>query len=110
MLFAMYSPHMSTMPSISYFNNCDTKLCHFDFATEDEVTNVINKSPTKSCELDPLPTNLLKDCAKITKIVNQSLSSGILPMSFRSVLVKPLLKRQSLDPEILKNYRPVSNF
>ena len=109
-----FSPHICTMPSIAYFDNCDTKLCLFDVATEDEVNNVINKSPTKCCELDPLPTNLLKDCANvlvpvITKIVNQSLSSGIFPMSFRSALVKPLLKKPSLDPEILKNYRPVSN-
>jgi hypothetical protein len=102
------------MPSISYMTNCDTKLCYFDTVTEDEVKKIINNSPTKSCELDPLPTTLLKDCIDVivptvTKIVNQSLSSGIFPSSLKSAIVRPLLKKPSLDHDILKNYRPVSN-
>jgi len=30
-------------------------------ATQDEVPDIIIKSPSKSCELDPLPTYLLKE-------------------------------------------------
>ena len=30
-------------------------------ATQDEVHDIIIKSPSKSCELDPLPTYLLTD-------------------------------------------------
>ena len=34
---------------------------------------------------------------------------GVLPFVYKSALVKPLLKKMSLDPSDLKNYRPVSN-
>lgn len=68
-----------------------------------------------TCELDPIPTKFVKDqCQEalipsITKIVNESLSTGICPSIFKNALVKPLLKKPSLDTNILKNYRPVSN-
>ena len=39
-------------------------------------------------------------------LINQSLSSGIFPST---ALIRPLLKKSSLDQESLKNYRPVSN-
>ena len=45
----------------------------------------------------------------ITKIINLSLSTGNFPLLFKHSLVTPLLKKPSLDKEILSNYRPVSN-
>ena len=42
-------------------------------------------------------------------IVNLSLSSGIIPPSFKCAIVKPLLKKPGLDPEALSSYRPISN-
>ena len=44
----------------------------------------------------------------ITKIYD-SLASGTFPSHFNHSLVIPLLKKPSLDCNILKNYRPVSN-
>ena len=41
-------------------------------------------------------------------IVNTSLSKGIMPSSFKTAIVTPLLKKHGLDREF-KNYRPVSN-
>ena len=41
--------------------------------------------------------------------MNKSLSSGIVPQCFKHALVKPLLKKASLDPNCLKPYWPVSN-
>ena len=72
------------------------------------------KSPSKSCELDPLPTSLIKEnidifVPYITDIVNNSLRSGIFPQSQKIAYVRPLIKKPSLDKEILKNYRPISN-
>ena len=32
-----------------------------------------------------------------------------MPSTLKIALVEPLLKEQSLDPEVLNNYRPVSN-
>ncbi|CAC5375928.1 unnamed protein product [Mytilus coruscus] len=50
-------------------------------ATLDEVRKIILKAPSKSCELDPLPTHLLKQCLDtlahvITSIVNMSLAES----------------------------------
>jgi hypothetical protein len=45
----------------------------------------------------------------ITAIVNTSLTTSRVPASFKRAVVRPLLKKPDLDPEILKNYRPVSN-
>ena len=68
----------------------------------------------KSCCLDPIPTNLLKDCLDIlvpliTRMINQSFREGYVPLSFKLAAVTPLLKKANLIPEILKNFRPVSN-
>ena len=86
----------------------------FSCVTEADVRKVIAGSPRKSCELDPLPASLLFDCIDdllphITDIINASLSSGIFPQEYKSAVVRPLLKKPSLDPNSLKNYRPVSN-
>ena len=42
-------------------------------------------------------------------IINLCLSSGIFPTLFRSAVVKPLIKKPTLDSEVLKNFRPISN-
>ena len=65
-------------------------------------------------DLDPMPTFLVKMALPqlspiITAITNKSLSTGEFPMLFKQALVTPLLKKPSLDPELCKNYRPVSN-
>ena len=56
----------------------------------------------KSCELDPIPTSLVLECldtvlSNMTSIINDSLTSGILPSSYKSAIVTPLLKKPSLD-------------
>ena len=91
--------------------------CSFDSfssLSEDEIDKIIKQSPSKSCDLDPLPTSLLKENMSnilplITEIVNDSLSSGHVPEEFKVAHVTPLLKNTSLDKNVLKNYRPVSN-
>ena len=71
-------------------------------------------SPNKSCDLDPLPTVLLKACLvtllkPITDIINASLCSGLFPDDFKHAHVNPLLKKTSLPKEDLNSYRHVSN-
>src|SRR6218665_3155979 len=83
-------------------------------ASEAEVLLLLNSLPNKQCELDPIPTSLLKDCASvllpvITQIINLSLSTGNFPLDFKHSLVTPLLKKANLDKENLSNYRPISN-
>ena len=90
-------------------------LSHFTPATETEISKLIKSSSSASCNLDPIPTSLLRTefldtlCPVITNIVNKSLSTGVFPSAFKHALVKPLLKKSSLDHNVFKNYRPVSN-
>ena len=89
-------------------------LSKFKQASEEEIMKIIRSSATKSCSLDPIPTQLLKRCLDallpvITRIINCSLASSTVPDCFKVAAVRPLLKKHNLDPNILKNFRPVSN-
>ena len=68
---------------------------------------------SKSCELDPIPTMLLKRLLPyiidiITDIINESIATGILPMEWKITIIRLLLKKLELTL-IHGNYRPVSN-
>jgi len=89
-------------------------LSHFSPLTRDEVSKLIGQSSDTFCDLDPIPTSLLKQCLPvllptITNIINLSLSSGTFPDQFKACSVLPLLKKYNLDKEELSNYRPISH-
>ena len=44
----------------------------------------------------------------ITKLVNCSLFEGVVPADFKKAVITLLIKKASLPPDDLKNYRPVS--
>ena len=88
-----------------------TELCPTDI---DKITKLVLQSPTKQCELDPIPTSLVKQSISvlapiITNIINLSLSSGTFPSSFKLSVVTPLLKKPNLDKNNFSSYRPISN-
>ena len=92
----------------------NSTLQSFHPVTEDNIQKLISSSPSKSCVLDPIPTYLLKECLDtllptITHLINLSLQSCTVPDCFKTAAVTPLLKKASLDPNCLQNYRPVSN-
>ena len=60
-------------------------------ATADEVRKLIINSPSKTCDLDPIPTKLLKSCldvllVPITQMVNLSLISGVFHASTQKAI------------------------
>lgn len=88
-------------------------LFEFKLISTNSVKKLITCSPSKSCDLDPVPTSLVKECQEqlyspILSIINASLQEGYFPDSWKRALVKPKLKKQGLDL-CKKNYRPVSN-
>ena len=89
------------------------KLSFFHPATIAEVSALLSRSPDTSCDLDPIPTSLLKQCISvlptITNIINLSLSTGVFPDQFKNCSVHPILKKNNLDKENLSNYRPISH-
>ena len=96
----------STSPDINFPN--------FDLIDENCLRKIITKSKKTSCLLDPAPTKFILNFLDILipillLIINKSLQSGCVPDSFKKAVVRPLLKKSTLDPLICKNYRPVSN-
>ena len=45
----------------------------------------------------------------LCQLFNWSLEHGVVPSSFKSAYVTPLLKKADLDPADAKSYRPISN-
>ena len=41
--------------------------------------------------------------------MNKSMTTGVFPASLKTADVTPLIKKTSLDRDVLKNYRPVPN-
>ena len=110
---ALKSRVTNTSPHIEP-SHIPTDLTFFSPATEEEICKLVSQSSNTFCDLDPLPTSLLKHCLPallptITNIVNLSLSSGVFPKQFKLSSVIPLLKKYNLDKEDLSNYRPISH-
>ena len=88
-------------------------LTKFTLVLQSDVKEIIASAPVKSCELDPIPTSLLKMHIKvlapiICNITNSSFDTGIFSDELKDALVHPLHKHHSLELE-LKKFRPVSN-
>ena len=89
------------------------QLCEFHAVTEDDIGKIIKSMSPKCCELDIIPTTLLKKglhaaLPTITRIMNISLAQGLFPSKWKTALVTPLLKKPRLEL-VLGNFRPVSN-
>jgi len=78
-----------------------------------EALNIIASKLT-TCLLDPIPTKLLKELLPVAEkpllnIINLSLSLGHVSRPFKLAVIKSLIKKPQLDPNVLANYRPISN-
>ncbi|KAK4311201.1 hypothetical protein Pmani_017293 [Petrolisthes manimaculis] len=76
-------------------------LSDFEPMTEESVRELVQSMKTKSCDLDPIPTSLLKLCLddvilSLTCLINQSLTSGEFPTVFKQAILRPLLKKAVL--------------
>ena len=92
----------------------DCRFGEFTTLTLEELKELIVMLSNKFCDLDPIPSFLLKKCVNelspiLLHAVNQSLYHGQFPSSLKSAVVKPTIKKNHLDADCLKNYRPVSN-
>lgn len=61
----------------------------FTPVTIDDVSSLLSQSPDTNCDLDPIPTSLLKQFSHvllptITNIINLSISTGVFPDHFKS--------------------------
>ena len=68
----------------------------------EEVSKIISSMPNKTSPVDIFPTSLLKSFPDlfgsiISTLTNKTFEQGIFPSSFKSALVKPILKKKGLD-------------
>ena len=89
------------------------KLAVFAPTTDEELREIISEFGVKTSVEDPLPTKVLKfiidEMIPTYKIlVNKSLAEGSVE-GIKHSMIDPLLKKDNLDPEIKKHFRPVNN-
>ena len=79
----------------------------------EDIIPIVLLSTTKTCNLEQMPTNMLKDnidllAPILTNIVTASLQSGFVPQNTKRTLVTPSLNKICLDVNVLTNYRPIA--
>ena len=89
-------------------------MSHFSSIDSETLLKTIHNLNSSTCLLDTLPTKFLKTVSHLLssdllQIINTSLQSGSFPKSLKMAIVKPLLKKRSLDTSVLNNYRLISN-
>ena len=98
-------------------------LSSFYALSEDQILKLIRGSKSATATVDPAPAKVVLEFTEVLlpvfqKIASLSLTSGTVPIAFKKAMVKPLIKKKekkerkkapNLDPEVLGNYRPVSN-
>ena len=77
------------------------------------MEDIVKNSKFTTCGTNPMPSKLIKLhldvlLTMIMRMVNYSLMAGVFNESWKTSIVKPLLKKEGLDT-VLKNYRPVNN-
>ncbi|XP_049434761.1 uncharacterized protein LOC125890251 [Epinephelus fuscoguttatus] len=87
---------------------------HFSSVTQHEVEAIVKIMKASTCALDPLPTALVKSNLPAisplsTQMINLSLQAGHVPSALKTAVIRPLLKKHTLDPDVLANYRLISN-
>ena len=89
------------------------KLSEFELVSTETVAKLVRSSKSKTCPLDPLPTNLVKECIDVLapmyqQMINLSLSSAVVPGHWKAGLISPILKKPGLDV-VRENFRPISD-
>ncbi len=89
-------------------DSCRSSFGAFNQVTEEDVRKFILQSPTKSCQLDPIPTWMLKEqlltvlTPVITRLINKSFADGKFPSLFKRARVVPLLKKNNSGSRSVK--------
>uniref|UniRef100_A0A4W6F8H6 Reverse transcriptase domain-containing protein n=1 Tax=Lates calcarifer TaxID=8187 RepID=A0A4W6F8H6_LATCA len=102
------SPASAAEPAVHHTESQRVSaLMNFDIICLDSLSKIVLASKPTTCLFDPLPGKLSKDLWPV--LGPAVLNIGTVPSSFKTAVVKPLLKKPHLDPGSLSNYRPVSN-
>ncbi|KAF7236044.1 putative RNA-directed DNA polymerase from transposon BS [Varanus komodoensis] len=86
----------------------------FQLLRPDDVDKVLGRLRPTTCLLDSCPSWLINNAKHgigiwILEVVNTSLREGRVPAPLKEAVVRLVLKKASLDPDMATNYRPVAN-
>ena len=103
----------STATALTVVLSVSMSTCTVDCTKVVVVVKLLSKAPTKHCQLDPIPTWLVKQSAEqfapiLATLCNASFQSGRLPASEKHALVTARLKKPTLDPADPNSFRPIS--
>ena len=99
-------PYCWRQPICIVVHHSSEKLSNFQPVTVEEIIRLLAKAPTKHCQLDPIPTWLLKQIAVLLAAVT---TTGKLPSVEKHAIVSARSKKPTLDTDDLNSYRPISN-
>ncbi len=110
--FVCFTFFINTITNLTAQSNINS-FTSFSPLSEAEVSKLILSSHPTTCPLDPIPSHLLQAISPavvpaLTHIVNTSLHTGGFPSASKQARITPLLKKRTLNPTLLGNYRPVS--
>ena len=88
------------------------QLESLDETTEEELASLTKHCNSKICCVDSTPTGVLKSLVDshlpyLVSLVNASLQHGIFTRALETANVIPLLKKETVDVNLLSNYRPI---
>ena len=86
-----------------------SSLTYFKHTTVDEVNILLSNINKTTCMFDPFPTGFLLNFSHlfidvIVRIIYLCFSTASFSAAFKSAVVKPLLKKNTLDGEILNTF------
>ena len=98
----------------AHSNVSHNSLTDFTPTNIEEVQKLLSKMNKTTCKLDPFCTSIIMQYPQYfihvyVYIINLCFSRGVYPTVLKSAIVKPLIKKSTLDCEVLKNCRPISN-
>ena len=104
---------LDDLPVYDLKDSSPPKLSSLEPLTNEEVRQIVKEMPMKYCDLDAVPTSIIKEALDLllptlVKFVNLSLVECEFAQQWKTALVKPLLKKVVME---LTNtsYHPVSN-
>jgi hypothetical protein len=97
-----------------HFEPTDCVFDTFAPCSQEAIRKMIGGAQSKSCDLDPIPTSILKVhldtlLPYLTRMCNMSIREGSIPSSQTTAIVTPRLKKAGLDATDMQNFRPISN-
>ena len=96
------------------FEHSKVLFWQFTLVSGMQLEKLVTKFSRKSCDLDPIPATVLKECLHdlipvITKLVNISITDAVVPSSLKNASLSPRLKKTNLNHEEFSSFRPISN-